>query len=100
MAELQAFRSMLDAVNELRTRLRGASMPPEDKIWTRHRTEADLLSNLGQIDAKLAASAQLVRTEALSITPAGLADMPGQIEPRLRQLSDLLDQRNTLLNVV
>jgi hypothetical protein len=100
MVELQSFRTLLESVEALRTRLRGASMPPDDKVWRRHRDEASLLSSLGQCDAKLAASAQALRAEALAITPAGLVDMPGQIEPRLRQLSDLLDERSKLLAVI
>ncbi len=99
MAELQAYRTMLDTAEALRTRLRGGAMPPDDKVWRRHRDEADLLASLGLCDAKLAASAQALRADALSVTPADLAILPSQFEPRLRQLSDLLDQRSKLLNV-
>jgi hypothetical protein len=100
IAELQALRTLLDSVEALRTRLRGAAMPPDDKIWRRHRDEPDLLSRLGSCDARLVASAQALRTDALAITPAGLAAMPGLMEPRLRALEELLRQRGELLNVL
>jgi len=99
MAELHAFQAVLAELNELRTRLRGAAMPPDDKIIRRHREEAELLARLGQCDAQLAASAQALRGAALAITPAGLAGMPGEIEPRLRQLGSLLEQRARLLDI-
>ncbi len=100
MAELRAFQATLDELEEIRTLLRGASMPPTDKITGRHRDEADLLARLGQCDAQLAASAQALRQEALALTPAGLAGIPGLIAPRLLLMRALLEQRAKLLNIV
>jgi hypothetical protein len=100
IAELHAFQALLAELEELRTRIRGAAVPPDDKIWLRHREEAQVLARLGECDAKIAGSAQALRTAALAITPASLAGMPGLIEPRLQQLQALLQQRATLLNVV
>jgi hypothetical protein len=99
MDELRAFQAVLDELEALRTILRGASMPPADKITGRHRDEADLLTRLGRCDAQLAASAQALRQEALAMTPAGLARIPGLIAPRLGLMRALLEQRATLLNI-
>jgi len=99
LQELQAFRTMLEKLEELRTGLRGAAMPPDDKIMLRHRSATDLLPGLGRCDALLAASAQALRADALTITPADLADLPGRMEPKLSRLQDLLRARSALLNV-
>jgi hypothetical protein len=99
VAELHSFRGMLDGLDEVRTRLRGAAMPPDDKIMRRHRDMPDVLGRLGSCDAKLAASAAALRAEAMAITPADLAGMPARIEPRLIQLQALLHERGELLNV-
>ncbi len=100
VAELHAFRSMLESLEDLRTRLRGAAFPPDDRIARRHNEEAELLSRLGRCDARLAAHAQALRAEAMAITPADLAGLPGRMQPRLTELRDILDRRGELLNIV
>ncbi len=99
LAELRAFQSMLAELDELRTRLRGAVLPPEDKLWRRHRDEADLLERLGRCDAVLAGLAKELRTRAFAITPASLAEMPSLIGPGLRQFRAALEQRSVLLEL-
>ncbi len=100
MAQLRAFQAVLAELEALRTMLRGAAIPPDDKITGRHRNEADLLARLGRCDAQLVASAQALRQEALAITPAGLAAIPDLVAPRLHLMRALLDQRAALLNLV
>jgi len=99
VAELHEFQAMLKQLEDLRTRLRGAAMPPEDRIARRHTEEADLLFKLGRCDAMLAARAQALRAEALAMTPVDLTGLPGRLEPHVTQLRDSLQHRGELLNI-
>ncbi len=100
VAELHEFQAMLERLEALRTALRGAALPPDDRIARRHREEADLLSKLGRCDALLAASAQGLRTEAMSITPANLTGLAARMEPGLTELHDILQRRGDLLSIL
>ncbi len=99
VAELHEFQAVLDQLEDLRTRLRGAAMPPDDRIARRHNEEADLLFKLGRCDALLAVRAQALRAEAMAITPADLSGLPGRMEPHLTELRACLQRRGELLNI-
>jgi hypothetical protein len=58
LAAAQRFRSVAERILELDTRLRGAAVPPNDKIWQRHRDELGTLERLGQCDAVVLAGAK------------------------------------------
>jgi len=99
VAQLHEFQAVLEQLEDVRTRLRGAAMPPDDRIARRHNEEADLLVKLGRCDTVLAARAQALRSEAMSITPADLTGLPGRMEPHLTALRACLQHRGELLNI-
>jgi hypothetical protein len=100
MAELRGFQAMITEIEACRTQLRGAAVPPPDRITRRATSEAGLLDRLGNCDARLAAFAQALRADAMAITPAGLAALPALAETHLRQLRDVLRERADLLDLM
>jgi hypothetical protein len=67
----------------LEARIRGLSAPPSDRIWQRHRTEADVLENLARHDVQLVGLSKELDTEA------GRLDVGDWSQPeRLRALTD------------
>ncbi len=99
VAELHAFRAMMETLEDVRTGLRGAALPPDDRIVRRHGEEAELLSRLGRCDALLAAGAQALRAEAMAMTPADLSQMPARMEAHLARMKGILHARGDLLNI-
>jgi hypothetical protein len=96
MAELRAFQALLAELDGVRTAVRGAAMPPDDKIWRRHRDESEMLARLGRSDAVLAGACAALRAEAALITGAESlgADL---VRSRLAALRRVLAQRRELL---
>ena len=99
LAGLRATQSLLAELDELRTRLRGAAMPPGDKFWHQQRDEADLLTRLGRCDAQLAAAAEALRTQTISTTAESLPGAVAELRPHLDRLAELLTQRRALLSM-
>jgi hypothetical protein len=67
----------------LEARIRGLSVPPDDRIWRRHRAEADVLTNLSRMDVQLVRLSTEVDMEAAKLD----ADAWSQPE-RLTALAD------------
>jgi hypothetical protein len=82
LAAGRQFRAVQDRILEVDTRLRGAAVPPEDKVWLRHRRELDTLQRLAECDAILVAGAK-----ELAALIAGL--------PAEANLEPFLEQRST-----
>lgn len=100
VAELHEFQAMLERLEDLRTALRGAALPPDDRIARRHNEEANLLGKLGRCDALLAARVQALRTEAMAITPADLTGLPARMERGLTELRACLQHRGEVLEIL
>ncbi len=97
LAELRAFRALVVELDSLRTAIRGAAMPPDDKIWRRHRDEPEMLARLGRCDATLAAAAQALQKAAAHGAFDGLNDAAAGLEPHLVRLRMLLELRRELM---
>ncbi len=99
LAEARRFKAAEDRIGEIDTRVRGAAVPPNDKIWQRHRNEVETLARLGTCDVLLIGGAkELADTvAALPIDAALDAAAEQRIDERLAQLSALLSQRGEIL---
>lgn len=105
LAELHGFQAMMARLEACRTRLRGASMPPPDRISRPATREAELLDQLGRCDARLAALAQALQIQALqmgmpSISPDGLGEWTALSETHVRTLDEALRERARILGVI
>src|SRR3974377_259237 len=58
LAAARQFRAVADRILEIDTRLRGAAVPSDDKIWLRQRSELETLQRLGKCDVVLVAGAK------------------------------------------
>src|ERR1700730_6250182 len=86
-------------MGEVDTRLRGAAVPPDDKVWLRHRGELDMLKRLGECDAVLVAGAKEL-TDLVAGLPAADALDPAievQIDRHLDRLGEMLARRAAIL---
>ena len=102
LAAAQHYRAVADRILEIDTRLRGAPVPPDDKIWLRQRGELETLQRLGNCDVVLVARAkELVETAAglpadVCIDPA----IEQEIDKHLGRLAETLTRRDEILAVL
>ena len=99
LAELRAFRSLIAELDAIRTAVRGAAMPPDDKIWRRHRDEHETLVRLGRFDAMIAAACATLRAEAALTDPGQARAEASAFAAQLAALRRVLAQRCALLAV-
>ena len=102
LAAVRAIRAVTDRVVDIDTRVRGAAVPPNDKVWQRHRDEVDTLYRLGQCDVVLVGTAKDLADVAAALPldggDAGIAPAAEQqIDDRLAYLRDSLAKRAELL---
>ncbi len=102
VAAVRQFRAVEERIAEIDTRLRGAAVPPDDKIWLRHRNELYTLQKLGECDAILAASAKELDdyVAGLSEDAAIHVAIERQIGEHLDGLTKVLAQRNEALGAL
>jgi hypothetical protein len=99
LAAARHLRAVQDRSLEVDTRLRGAPVPPDDKIWLRHRRELDTLRRLAECDAFLVAGAKELATLVAEL-PAEVDLDPAleqHIESLLAQLGLTLARRATIV---
>ena len=99
VAMVRQFRAVDDRITEIDTRLRGGAVPPDDKVWLRHRNELDILQRLGQCDAILAASAKELDDYVAGLPQDAVIDSETevQIKDHLDRLTKILTQRSETL---
>jgi hypothetical protein len=102
LAAAQQFRAVADRILAIDTRLRGAPVPPDDKIWLRQRGEIETLQRLGNCDVVLVAGAKEV-VEAVAGLVVGVCIDPAieqQIDKNLGRLVETLTRRDEILAVL
>jgi hypothetical protein len=99
LAAARRLHAAADRIAALDTKLRGAAVPPDDKIWARYRDEAVVLSRLADWDTMLAGAAREIEALAGAVTAdAGLDDVAERtLDERLADLAAALEQRKSLL---
>ncbi len=99
LAQVQQLQPLLQTLERFRTELRGAAIPPDDKITRRLRREGDLLPRLVACDEQLAGAADMLNRAAAAIAPGALTDAAAVLQPLLDQFRALLDSRRALLDL-
>ena len=102
LAAVRRIRAATDRVLDIDTRLRGAAVPPDDKIWQRHRDELDSLWRLSECDVVLVGAAkELAGIVAELPLDAGLdTAAEARLERQLGFLSAALTKRGELLALI
>jgi hypothetical protein len=102
LAAARQFRAVAERILEIDTRLRGAAVPSDDKIWVRQRGELETLQRLGECDVVLVAGAkELAGLVADLPVDAGLdPSLEEQIDQHLGQLTATLKHRGEILAVL
>ncbi len=99
LAAARQFRAVQEQILEVDTRLRGAAVPPEDKVWLRHRRELDTLQRVAECDVLLVAGAKQL-ADLVAGLPAEVNLDPAleqQIDGHLDQLRLVLSRRAAIL---
>lgn len=99
LAAARQYRAVEDRIGEVDTRVRGAAVPPNDRIWQRHRNELDTLAKLGNCDVTMLGGAKQL-ADFVGGLPADTAiDLASeqQIDALLAQLSGVLARRADIL---
>ena len=102
LAAAQHFRAVTDRILEIDTRLRGAAVPPDDKIWLRQRGELETLQRLGKCDVFLVADAKELASLVTEL-PAGAGidpEIEQQIDQHLGRLAAALTRRGEILAIL
>jgi hypothetical protein len=101
LAEARRLHALTEDLNSLDTAIRGAAMPPDDKIWSRHRDATDMLRQLGEQDVLLIGAASEIRAAVVTVgSEAGVTDEAGAaIAARVAGLKGVLAGRASLLVV-
>ena len=102
LATARHFRAVADQILEIDTRLRGAAVPPDDKIWLRQRGELETLQRLGKCDVLLVADAkELAGLVADLPADAGIGPaIEQQIDQHLGRLAAALTRRGEILAIL
>jgi hypothetical protein len=102
LAVAQHFRAVGDRILEIDTRLRGAAVPPDDKIWVRQRGELETLQRLGKCDVVLVAGARELAGLVAEL-PADVGIEPAiehRIDQHLEDLTGALTRLGEILAVL
>jgi hypothetical protein len=99
LAAARHLRVLIERIAALDTRVRGAAVPPNDKMWVRHRDEIGTLFRLSQCDVVLVGAASDLAASVAALPLEGGVDeaAEAQIEGRLGQLAAALGTRAELL---
>ena len=102
LATAQQFRAVADRILEIDTKLRGAAVPPDDRIWLRQRGELETLQRLGRCDVALVGDAKgLVGVVANLDAEVGIdSAIEQQIDQHLGRLAETLTRRDEILAVL
>ena len=101
MAQLRDLKALFDEVSLLSSRIRGMSVPTQDKVWAKFRREADMLHRLLSFDYQLISQARALDewVEPLTVeawTPAH----PTELRRHLHELEMLAREREKFLVAV
>lgn len=88
LAAARQFRALAAEILELDTRLRGAAVPPDDRIWRRHRSEPETLRQLGECDVLLVGGTGRL-DELVAALPAETAIEAAARDPIVQELDRL-----------
>lgn len=99
LTAVRQFRDVEERINQVDTRVRGAAVPTNDRIWQRHRNELDTLARLGNCDVLLIGA-----SKELADVVGGLpedrsidSDNERRIDAHIAKLSAVLSQRSAIL---
>jgi hypothetical protein len=101
LAAARQFRAIEDRIGDIDTRVRGAAVPPNDRIWQRHRDELDTLAKLGNCDVLMLGGAKQL-ADLVATLPVDLAIAPEseqRIDTQLAQLAGVLSRRGDILAI-
>jgi hypothetical protein len=101
LEQLQRIQALIGRLAALDTALRGAAVPPDDKIWARHRSEVPLLADLAHSDTLLVGAAMGLseNIRRLTLDEFCAATSPMVIEQGFDALRAILDRRSAVLAI-
>jgi hypothetical protein len=99
LAATRQYRAVVDRIGEVDTRVRGAAVPPNDRIWQRHRDELDTLAKLSDCDVMMLGGAKQLADFVAALTTDTAIDPASeqQIDATLAQLRGILSRRADIL---
>jgi hypothetical protein len=102
LAAARQFRAVADRILAIDTRLRGAAVPSDDKIWVRQRGELETLRRLGECDVLLVADAKELAGVVADLPADARMDpaIEQQIDQHLGRLAEALNRRDEILAVL
>jgi hypothetical protein len=102
LAAIRQVRAIAERILDLDTRLRAAAVPPDDKIWQRHRDELDSLWQLSECDVVLVGAARDLANIIAELPSDAAVDPTAEtrIDQQLEYISAALLRRGNLLAVL
>lgn len=98
MAALRAIADLQERLSDLEVRVRGMSVPTQDRVWEKFRGERGMLNQLILHDYNLAAPSVTVRERCRSIHPPDWnEDVEGALGEAIDQIESAARERASLL---
>jgi hypothetical protein len=99
LAVVRQFRAIEERIGDVDTRVRGAAVPTNDRVWQRHRDEVETLGRLGNCDMMLVGGSKQLADLVAAVPADAVVDAATeqQIDQQLVGLSAILAQRGEIL---
>lgn len=98
MTQVREIEAVQQAVSRVESRIRGMSVPTQDKIWQRFRQEQTLLEQLLEFDLRLVRDSEQVSQYAAQLTPESWnAGGLGPLRQMTQQLGSMTQERERFL---
>lgn len=98
MAQLREIESVQQTLANVETRIRGMSVPTQDRIWERFRQEQALLMQLLQFDLNLVRSSEQIYYVVAQLTPEVWSSQGSSgLRYMIQQLTHLTQERERFL---
>lgn len=96
------YRAIADRIDAIDTRVRGAAVPPNDRVWLRHRDETETIATLCDLDVKLLGGAKQLADLFAARPPDATIDpeTARRIDTALDLLSAILSRRTGMLAIL
>jgi hypothetical protein len=94
--DLEALAALISGIEG---KIRSSAVPETDRIWQRHRREANTLAGLMRIDEELSARAESLRQALIGMMPLTILDQTKDIKQAIADIEETLSRRNALLSV-
>jgi hypothetical protein len=99
LAQVRAIRSASERIAAAELQVRGAAIPPRDRVWDRHRGQGDTLTQLVECDVSLVRAAEALAAAAAAVPPPPSDPGLAGLDAPLGELLEAMAERRRVLDL-